>query len=507
MRCSIFDSEKGLLLINSIKYDHLILEAHDGTCEVDPDFYIKTMAELSQKLKKEDESIFNSVEAVVVIDIRDSCIVLDENKKPISKAILWLDKRRVELNGSNFNIFEKLILKAVGLYESAVKNSERTFCQWIKKNNVEMFKKMKYYIPLGAYFNYKITNNLVISSADCVGHFPINFKTGKYFSKNHLKTKIFAVPIESLPPIIKTGDVIGHVSEEFSKLSGIKAGLPLVASGSDKSCETLGNGCIDSTSGSISLGTACTIDICGNKYKEIYPFLPSYKAPYEGSFNYELQLYSGFGLITKFIKEFVTVKEKEEAEKLNISVEQYLDLQLPKTPPGNYGLVLQPYWYPALERPEARGSMINFTLNHSKHNIYRAIIEGEAYCLREGLDNITKKTHTKVNKLIVSGGGSVSNHICQIIADVFNIEVYRNSFKESSSLGAAICGFLYLKEFNNPKEAVDKLVKYSVSFKPNYEYHKKYDYVYKNIYLKVFDSVKKIEANTKKYNLLFENKD
>lgn len=38
-------------------------------------------------------------------------------------------------------------------------------------------------------------------------------------------------------PLVKTGDVIGQITEKASKESGIPTGINLIASGSDKACE------------------------------------------------------------------------------------------------------------------------------------------------------------------------------------------------------------------------------------------------------------------------------
>ena len=151
-------------------------------------------------------------------------------------------------------------------------------------------------------------------------------------------------------------------------------------------------------------------------------------------------------------------------------------------PPGNDGLVLQPYWYPALERPDAKGMISGFSFSHNKYNLYRAIIEGIAYCLLAGLKQIVKRTHKKIDTIYISGGGSQSDIICQLFADVFNIRVKVSKEKEVASLGGAISGFLAMKEYLTPQEAIKNMVRHEKEYLPNKERHNKYFYVYKNIY-------------------------
>jgi len=70
--------------------------------------------------------------------------------------------------------------------------------------------------------------------------------------------------------------------------------------------------------------------------------------------------------------------------------------------------------------PEAKGAIIGFGDVHTRAHIYRAIIEGINYALREGLENLEKKSKVKVKRIAVSGGVSQSNAICQITADMFD---------------------------------------------------------------------------------------
>ena len=50
------------------------------------------------------------------------------------------------------------------------------------------------------------------------------------------------------------------------------------------------------------------------------------------------------------------------------------------------GLTLQPYWSPGVRipGPEAKGAIVGFGAVHTRAHVYRAILEGLAYALREG---------------------------------------------------------------------------------------------------------------------------
>jgi sugar (pentulose or hexulose) kinase len=114
-------------------------------------------------------------------------------------------------------------------------------------------------------------------------------------------------------------------------------------------------------------------------------------------------------------------------------------------PVGCEGLVLQPFWGQELTRPDARGCMIGFSDKHTRIHIYRAIIEGIAYAMLDGIHRIEKVGGVRMKKLALSGGGSQSDEICQYRGQYFRTRrLPRTDIHETSGLGAAIAAFCAL---------------------------------------------------------------
>ena len=88
--------------------------------------------------------------------------------------------------------------------------------------------------------------------------------------------------------------------------------------------------------------------------------------------------------------------------------------------------------------PSAKGSIIGFGDVHDRAYLYRAIIEGLAYGLKEGLHSIERSGHVRIKELAVSGGASQSDEICRTTADVFDLPLVRGATYETSGLGAAM---------------------------------------------------------------------
>ena len=210
----------------------------------------------------------------------------------------------------------------------------------------------------------------------------------------------------------------------------------------------------------------------------------------------DVQIYRGYWMLKWFASEFASELEKE-ARLRDVAIEAILDEWLNDVSVGSDGLILQPYWGPGLARPLAKGAIIGFSNVHTRKHIYRAIVEGIAFALREGLESIEKSQRQKVKSLRISGGGSMSDEVCQITADIFGLEISRVQTIESTSLGAAIATFTAMKEFKDVHEAVQNMTKFSRTFKPNKENHFLYDKIYHNVYLKMYPRLKplNIEIN------------
>jgi len=290
---------------------------------------------------------------------------------------------------------------------------------------------------------------------------------------------------KQLPDLVEAGERMGSVSADAARETGLPEGLPVIAAGSDKGCETLGVGCMDLTSVSLSFGTTATAQTTSCRYFEPITFMPPYPASVKGCYNPEVEIFRGYWMVDWFKREFAA-REEIEAEERGVSPETVLDEDLDQIPAGSLGLILQPYWGPGLKMPEAKGSMIGFGDVHTRTHIYRAIIEGIGYALLEGVEHIEHKSGQHVTRVMVSGGGSQSDAICQITADLFNRPVVRSETYETSGLGAAINGFVGLGVYHTHEEAVGRMVHWENTFLPRPEqahiYHELYEHVYKRMY-------------------------
>jgi sugar (pentulose or hexulose) kinase len=239
---------------------------------------------------------------------------------------------------------------------------------------------------------------------------------------------------------------------------------------------------------SLSFGTTATVQTTTDQYYEPIRFMPPYPVPIPSRYNPEVEIFRGFWMITWFKNEFAH-QEVAEAKKLGIAAEEVLDRHLATTDPGAMGLVVQPYWGPGLEHPCAKGAMIGFGDIHTKAHIYRAVIEGLGFALKDGLETMEKRGKFSAQRAAVSGGASQSDEICKITADIFNLPMVKGRTHETSGLGAAIITATGLGIFPSIPKAIDAMVHEETVFTPNPANVEIYNNLYSRVYQRIFKAL------------------
>lgn len=493
VRVSIVDKTGKFLAFEQEKYGEPYFSPKPGYAEQEPDYYYDCMCKAAKRLTASHPELLDSIKSISSTCFRDSAAYLDKDYKSIRPSIIWLDQRQADLK-KKLKFIHALAFKLVGMEQTIILNRKRTPAIWLQENEPENWKKIKYYAPLNSYFNYRMIGILADSASNMTGHFPIDYKNRRRYKKGAMKGDLFQIDPKLMPPIVEVGSVIGNTTQKCYEETGIPAGIPYIATGNDKSCEALGCGAIDENCAHVSYGTSSSIAIVKHSYFEPEKFLPSYSTCFKGTYTGEVQIYRGYWMLKWFINEFGG-SENLEAEIENKATEEVLNEKILNIPAGSDGLILQPYWGPGLSRPLAKGGIVGFYDVHTKYHIYRAIVEGIGYGLKEGLMSIEKRGKLKAKYITVAGGGSKSDAICQITADLFNLPVLKSETYENSSLGCAMAQFIADGTYKSADEAKNNMVRYVKTFTPNPKIAAEYKYLFEKAYLEMYPSLKNIYKN------------
>ncbi len=457
-----------------------------GWAEQDPETFWENICVACRRLWRESGVHRETVVGAALTTQRATMVNVDAAGKPLRPAIIWLDQRRTEGLEPIGGLWG-LAFRLTGMRETAAYLQAEAEVNWIRTHQPEIWERTHKYLFLSGYLTHRLVGRFVDSVGCQVGYVPFDYKRLAWSKKWDWKWRAAPVEERVLPELVPPAHLLGEITPQASAATGIPAGLPLIAAGADKACEVLGAGALEPTVACLSYGTTATVNTTSRKYVEVIPLIPPYPSAVPDAYNLEVQIYRGYWMVSWFKQEF-GLRETQLAAEQGCTPEALFDRLVEAVPPGSMGLTLQPYWSPGLKRPgpEAKGAIIGFGDVHTRAHIYRAILEGLAYSLREGLEWTQKRLKVRTTEVRVSGGGSQSDAAMQITADIFGLPASRPHVYETSGLGAAIDAAVGLGLYPDFETAVAAMTRVSRTFLPRPEVQELYDGLYQRVYRQMY---------------------
>jgi sugar (pentulose or hexulose) kinase len=488
VRALVFDLEGQLVAKSKVDIDPYF-STEPGWAEQEPDYYWAMLCQACQELWPQLGFPKSQIQAVALTTLRATMVNVDREGNSLRPAFVWLDQREQDELDAMHPAWE-LLFSLAGERQAVKYFRTQAEANWIKHQQPEIWRQTHKYLLLSGFHTYKLTGDFVDSVSSQVGYLPFDFKRHDWCRRRDWKWQALPVRPDMLPRLVPSGSELGKITEQASLQTGIPAGLPLISAGADKACEVLGSGCLTPETGSLSYGTTATYNTTNSKYVEAVRHIPPYPAAMPNTYNTEVIVQRGYWMVSWFKKEF-GLQEQQRASEIGVETEVLFDDLLKQVPAGCMGLMVQPYWNPGIRTPgpEAKGAMIGFGDIHTRAHIYRAIIEGIAYALREGKELSEKKSGVKITSLKVSGGGSQSDEAMQITADIFGITAERPHTFETSGLGAAINAAVGVGLYPDYKAALDQMVHAGDKFTPTAKNQHLYDQLYREVYTKMYDKL------------------
>jgi len=485
VRALIFDPRGNLIHKVRVPIEPYFSE-NPGWAEQHPTYFWENLCAACQQLWQESSVSKEAVAGVALTTQRATMVNVDERGEPLRPAIVWLDQRRTEGLPPVGGLWG-LAFRLSGMTETAAYLQAEAEANWIRTSQPEIWERTHKYLFLSGYLTYRLVGRFVDSVGCQVGYLPFDYKRLTWSKKSDWKWQ--AVPMDErlLVDLIPPTEVLGEVTPQAAEETGIPAGLPLIAAAADKACEVVGAGCLAPDVACLSYGTTATVNTTSRRYVEVIPLIPPYPSAVPGAYNLENSVYRGYWMVSWFRQEF-GLREEQLARERGCAPEDLFDELVEPVPPGSMGLTLQPYWSPGLKSPgpEAKGAIIGFGDVHTRAHIYRAILEGLAYALREGLERTQKRLRVRTTEVRVSGGGSQSDAAMQITADIFNLPASRPHVYETSGLGAAMDAAVGLGLHPDFDTAVAEMTRVSRTFEPRPEVRDVYEGLYQRVYKRMY---------------------
>ena len=285
--------------------------------------------------------------------------------------------------------------------------------------------------------------------------------------------------METLPKIVESDYICGHLSKEIAAATGLKSGIPLVSGAGDKAAGCLGAAITSPGDMIFEASSYGAISCCVEEYR---PDLTDRRldvipAPLPGKF-YETNFVPGSGITLDW---FVNTFVRREGEKLSQAFAR-VENEAAEVKPGCNELMaiglLGGSAMPLIS--SLRGMWMGFDWSHKQGHFYRALLESFSYdfaLTEKRLEALYPEYDLDVVSII--GGGAKSALWTQMNADVMGKKYHRLNREDVAMWGAAILAGSAVGIFPDIEKTAQKFVRVEKKYDPdmamNAEYKKHMD--------------------------------
>jgi len=416
-----------------------------------------------------------------------SGVPVDREFKPIRPAIIWMDRRAVEeCEWIKREIGVDEIFKKTGNVVDPYYGFPKIL--WIKRHEPKNWERIHQLMTIYGYVIYKLTG------VHCIDHSSAGNIGGIYdIHKRDWCEELMeelGIPRTFFPEEINCSkDVIGEVTEEGARLTGLKKGTPVVAGGIDAPMSALSVTALNDGDLTSMIGTSTCNGVIQDELRLSRKIVTLPHVAYDLQKVYSHSGIATAGAVVRWFRDILSQHEKLVAESSGISAYMLLDRMAERIRPGADGLIFTPHMMVGERAPfwssNMRSCLFGLTISHTKAHIYRAFLEAVAYALRDSIE-VDEEAGIPIRRIILVDGGAKSPIWRQIMADVTGRELYYVEPAPGAPLGDALIagvGTGHLKyETINDWVSVNKVVK------PNPENTRIYDKYYA-LYKKIRESL------------------
>ena len=366
-------------------------------------------------------------------------VVLDAELRVLRPAILWNDQR----TAAECAEIEELIgfTQLVELTGNrALTGFTAPKLLWLRRHERELYDRIRHVLLPKDYVRLRLSGELATDVADASGTLLFDVRRRAWSEE---VCAALEIPLDWLPP--------SHESTE-------------IAGAGDQAAAALGVGVAHPGAVSIVLGTSGVV----------FAALPSYAHDPEArlhAFCHAVpNTWHAMGVMLSAASSAAWLREVVAADFTD------LDAEAAHWPPGSEGLLFAPYL--AGERtphpdPDARGAFVGLSARHDRGALWRAMLEGVAYGLRDSLE-LLRELGARPEIGRVSGGGARSELWLRILASVLGLPLETTESEEGSAFGAALLAGVRAGVFADADAAVVRCVRSQRRIEPEWDYEDGY---------------------------------
>ena len=341
---------------------------------------------------------------------------------------------------------------------------------WLKQNKPEAYAKTAWLCQCKDYINFRLTGVKMTERNDVSGAGYLDFSTGEF---NKKLFELYGVPemYDKVAPLAEfSHSIVGTVSAEAAKRTGLAEGTPVGAGMMDVAACCIGTGVVGDTHACVIVGTWSINEVIADRAAANMTSIQFFDIPGK------ILNLSGGGTSATNLEWFVNEFGQgcaAEAEKRGVSKYDIVTEKAATLPAGGTSVLYLPFIGLPNVHPRGRAGFSNIGMGHTFADMARALFEGITFEHKRHIDNI-RDQGLPVPAVRLAGGGAKSPFWSQMFADILEVPVDVVGVTELGALGTAVAAALGAGIYRDYNEAISKAVELKKTYYPIPENTKAY---------------------------------
>jgi xylulokinase len=397
-----------------------------------------------------------------------SAVVLDHHGEVLRPALLWCDARtQPECAALTGRVGEARLVELVG--NAAVPSFTLPKLLWIREHEPELSARIATVLLPKDWLRYCLTGVLATEPSDASGTLLFDPRTSRWSDELLAAVEL---PRSLLPDVGGSAQVLGQVTPEAARATGLREGTPVVGGGADAACGALAAGVVQDGEVAVSWGISGTV-LAPTGVAVVDPTLRAHLFCHVAEHAwYVMSVMSSAGGTFAWFRDHFTEGGRER--------DKLLDDEAAGVAIGAEGVTFLPYLQ-GEQSPHgdaaSRGAFVGVTLAHGRPELARAVLEGMCFGLRDGL-TVVREIPLPVERTVVLGGGARSLLVRKMLRNVLGVPTARVQLEEGPAFGAAMLASVGVGIMPSVPQAAATLVKRTEPMLPNAKAARAYEEPY-----------------------------
>jgi len=473
LKGALIDASGTFLAIASVAYG--VSRPRPGWSEQDPADYESAAIQCIRQLIASPHADPSRIAALCSSGQAPTLVLLDRDRKPIRPAILWQDTRAAAEAAELSNASGSATLHdLLGMRWPVDASWPLARGRWLARHEPGTIARLAHILLPKDYVHFILTGSMRTDAWSAKGL----VHQGTMLPISGMRD-LGNLPPEAVPDAGTPRDVVGTITAEIARATGLPPGLRVVCGWSDAMAAMLGSGAFGHP------GTACdvsgTSEVAGvtvpAEAQDTGPLMTARIVDTGRWILYGPTQASGASL--GWIMRTVDVQVAESAP----DARQAAALALAATiEPGAGGLTFLPYLEgerAPIWNPHARGAFTGLSISTEPGHLIRAVLEGVACSVRHILEYAVQYGHTPIREVRIAGGGARAQLWNQIKADLTGLTFRPCATTENGVLGSAMLGAVGVGDFADLSSAGDSMVHLGQTVHPDPASREIYDQLFR----------------------------